>query len=95
MSSFTPEQKAFIREVEALAATQWGSFTDNFIWMHCTGEFDWFDEGQWQIIIHNTRILAKAALLGRCAGICFDADGNRRMFEAMAEWFDKHLAAGK
>jgi len=25
----------------------------------------------------------------------FDADGNRRMFEAMAEWFDKHLAAGK
>lgn len=25
----------------------------------------------------------------------FDAAGNRRMFEAMAEWFDEHLAAGE
>lgn len=68
------KEEAFVSELESLAAIGWGTFTDNFIWMHCTSHLDWFDDGQWQVVLANTRLLAKAALLGRCAGICFDAE---------------------
>jgi regulation of enolase protein 1 (concanavalin A-like superfamily) len=64
----------FLDDYEGLARIEWRGFTDNFIWMHCTSPLDWFDEEQWQAVLHNSRILAKAALLGRCAGICFDAE---------------------
>jgi hypothetical protein len=67
-------QEVFIQEFESLPLIGWGTFTDNFIWMHCTSNLDWFDDAQWEAVLGNTRILAKAALLGRCAGICFDAE---------------------
>ena len=64
----------FLQEYEDLAAIQWGKFTDNFIWTVCNADLDWFDEEQWQAVLHNTRIFAKAALFGRCAGIVFDPE---------------------
>ena len=71
----TPFDEAeFLQEYENLAAIEWGKFTDNFIWTVCNADLDWFDEEQWQAVLHNTRIFAKAALFGRCAGIVFDPE---------------------
>jgi len=68
------DEADFLQEYEDLAAIQWGKFTDNFIWTVCNADLDWFDEEQWQAVLHNTRIFAKAALFGRCAGIVFDPE---------------------
>jgi hypothetical protein len=40
----------------------------------CNADLDWFDEQQWQNVLHNTRLFARAALFGRCAGIVFDPE---------------------
>ena len=52
----------------------WGRFTDNFVRMLVSSEQDWFDDGQWQAIERNIRIVAKAGRLARCAGVCFDPE---------------------
>jgi hypothetical protein len=69
------DENKFIEDYEALAALQSQVFTDNFLWVSTSATIDWFDDRQWQNVLHNTRILARAALLGRCAGLWVDPEG--------------------
>lgn len=74
---FNPEawnEEDFLEDYHNLAEIKWEKFTDNFIWTVCNAPLDFFNENQWQNVLHNTRICAKAALLGRCAGIVFDPE---------------------
>ena len=68
------DSKNFSNDFKSLRALKSESLTDNFIWMDCASDIDWFDKQQWQNVIHNTRIIARAALIGRCAGILFDPE---------------------
>jgi len=64
-------------EFDDLKAIEWKKFTDNFLIINVgnyDGSMDWFDDGHWQIISANLRLASKAAKLGRCVGICFDAE---------------------
>jgi hypothetical protein len=64
----------FLGDYTNLARLACTMFTDNFIWTDSASDLDWFDDQQWQTVLHNTRLIAKAALLGRCAGIVFDPE---------------------
>ena len=57
------DEERFLEDYQSLAAIEWGHFTDNFIWMHCTSQLEWFNEKDWQGVLANARIMAKAALL--------------------------------
>lgn len=69
------DENKFIEDYEALAGLTSAVFTDNFVRVSTSATIDWFDDKQWQNVLHNTRILAKAALLGRCAGLWIDPEG--------------------
>ena len=86
-NAFTPvkwDEGDFEADYEALKKIRWGKFTDNFIQMNTASKppQDWFNDGHWEAIAHNVRILAKAARIGRCAGICLDPEpyGTGAMF---------------
>ncbi len=68
-----PEQ-AFAKDFEALEAIQWKKFTDNFIIMWAASDQDWFNDAHWTAICRNAKLLARAARIGRCAGLCFDQE---------------------
>lgn len=57
-----------------LEQIDWGTFTDNFVIMWAASDQDWFDDAHWQAIENNVGLVAKAARLARCKGICFDAE---------------------
>jgi len=64
----------FQKDFEALQAIEWGPFTDNFVIMWAASDQDWFNEEHWAAIENNTRLVAKAARLAGCVGVCFDAE---------------------
>ncbi|NQT12261.1 MAG: carbohydrate-binding family 9-like protein [Planctomycetes bacterium] len=68
------DEEKFIEDYQNLSKAACSTFTDNFIRIHCQSPLDWFNEKHWQAVLHNARIIARAALLGRCAGICFDPE---------------------
>ncbi len=63
-------------QMDDLKATQWRRFTDNFLTLYSANDakVSWFDDAQWTTIESNMRLLAEAARVGRCVGICFDAE---------------------
>ncbi len=63
-----PEEEA------ALRAIDWDRFTDNFLMMYAASEMDWFSDEDWEIVLENVALVARAAAIGRCKGVCFDAE---------------------
>lgn len=63
-------------QFQDLEAIQWGTFTDNFLCLYAANKWDmdWFNEAQWEGILHNLALTAKAARLGCCVGVCFDPE---------------------
>ncbi len=64
----------FQPDYEVLPTIAWGKFTDNFVILYAASDQDWFNDEHWQAIEHNTALVAKAARLGKCVGLCFDAE---------------------
>ena len=68
------QTEAYLRD---LAGIKWEKFTDNFLMMYCRSNMDWFSEEDWGAdgwVLRNVRLSAKAAKVGRCAGIFFDVE---------------------
>jgi hypothetical protein len=63
-------------QFDDLAATQWKTFTDNFLCIYSANQWkmDWFNDDQWKTITANVRLTGKAARIGHCAGIVFDPE---------------------
>ncbi|MBC8356387.1 MAG: hypothetical protein H8E66_30785 [Planctomycetes bacterium] len=69
--------------VKELSAIRWTTFTDNFLMVKAgeqfldngdPGRMDWFDDGQWDTICHNIRVLTRVAVATRCKGLGFDPE---------------------
>jgi len=76
-----PYTKAMFRkDIDTLKTLEWGRYTDNFIWMsnspHKTGAkpFNWFSDGDTEILLANTRLVARIARDCRLAGIFLDTE---------------------
>ncbi len=61
-------------EEAALERIEWDRFTDNFLMMYAASEMDWFSDSDWEAVLHNVGQVARAARIGRCAGVCFDCE---------------------
>jgi hypothetical protein len=35
---------------------------------------DWFNDADWEAVVHNVRMTARGARIGKCVGVCFDAE---------------------
>lgn len=57
-----------------LPTIPWKKFTDNFVILWAASDQDWFNDEHWTAIEQNVKLCARAARLGRCAGVCFDAE---------------------
>ena len=68
------DEAQFRDDYEAVQAIRWERFTDNFVSMLAASDQDWFSDEHWEAIEHNVRLVAKAARLGRCVGVCFDPE---------------------
>jgi len=68
------ETKAYF---EALSRIRWEKFTDNFFFIYCRSNMDWFSEEDWAPdgwVLRNVRLCARAAKVGRCVGVAFDPE---------------------
>ena len=68
------DEAKFAGDYEILKQIQWQKFTDNFVIMWAASDQDWFDDRHWQAIEHNVKLVARAARVGRCVGVCFDQE---------------------
>jgi hypothetical protein len=68
------EEGKFAGDYEELRQIDWKAFTDNFVIMLAASNQDWFNDGHWQAIEHNVRLVTKGARIARCVGICFDPE---------------------
>jgi hypothetical protein len=70
------DPQKFTEDLESLKSTKFAKFTDNFVVMWATTEegWDWFSESDWQAAEQNIRLFAKAARVGRFAGVLFDPE---------------------
>lgn len=66
------DEAKYAQDFAVCPQIQWGTFTDNFVILWAASDQDWFDDAHWQAIEHNARLMARAARLARCVGICFD-----------------------
>ena len=64
----------FEQDYETVQQIAWDRFTHNFVIMWAASEQDWFDDAQWEAIENNVRLMAKAARLAKCVGVCFYAE---------------------
>ncbi|MEK7475897.1 MAG: hypothetical protein AAB152_09750 [Candidatus Coatesbacteria bacterium] len=74
---FSPDpvdEAALAVDYGALAGLKETKLTDNFVLCWATSTLDWFDEKEWAAALRNTRLIARGALLGQCAGILFDPE---------------------
>jgi hypothetical protein len=62
----------FAADFEALGEVKWKRFTDNFIAIGAATTQDWFNDEHWQAIEHNAHLVARAARVGGCVGLCLD-----------------------
>ncbi|MGC9316491.1 MAG: sugar-binding protein [Armatimonadota bacterium] len=69
------DENEFIDDYEALTRLRSHTLTDNFLWLNTSAVMDWFDDEQWEIVLQNTRMMARAAALGQCAGLWVDPEG--------------------
>jgi len=71
----TPYEEAlFLDDFEELYSLTTGRISSNFLLLWATSPLDWFDDRQWKAAIGNVRLMAKAAVVGRCAGLLFDPE---------------------
>lgn len=68
------DEAALAEDFDNLANIAWERFTDNFIILWAASAQDWFDDAHWQAIEHNVALAGKAARIGKCVGVCFDAE---------------------
>jgi len=68
------DEKKMAPQVETLRSIEWNTFTDNFLMLKVASEQDWFNDDHWDTILHNIRLFTKAAMIGRCKGICIDPE---------------------
>ncbi len=68
------DETRFKKDYENAERIKWDRFTDNFVIMLAASEQDWFSDSQWEQIVNNIRLVARAARLAGCVGICFDAE---------------------
>ena len=81
ISVFRPQpydETKLAQDFEDLRHIKWNRFTDNFVRAITAKKEhprqDWFDDTHWEAIQHNARLVAKAARIGRCVGVCFDPE---------------------
>jgi hypothetical protein len=61
--------------IEDLKATKFNKFTDNFLLVESMpGNIDWFDDNDFDNVLHNISVMARIAKLGGCVGIEFDPE---------------------
>ncbi len=63
-----------VGEFRALQQIRWRKFTDNFIIMYSASTMDWFSDPDWECVLHNVGLCAKAAKVGNLKGLCFDLE---------------------
>lgn len=63
----------YVADFADLRAIQWEKFTDNFLMMYAASDMDWFSDSDWEGVLSNVRLMARAAKAGRC-GLAFDAE---------------------
>jgi len=68
------DEAKFAKDYEDLKHIEWKSFTDNFVIMWAASDQDWFNDKHWRAITHNVALVARAARIGRCVGVCFDQE---------------------
>jgi hypothetical protein len=68
------DEAKFAKDFEDLREIKWEKFTDNFVIMLAASKQDWFNDDHWRAIENNVRLVARAAKIGRCVGICFDQE---------------------
>jgi len=71
------DEKRVAADLKAMASIKWEKFTDNFYMMWARSNMDWFSEEDWAPegwVLRNARLCAKAAKVGGCVGVCFDAE---------------------
>jgi hypothetical protein len=64
----------FEQDYEDVQNIDWQRFTHNFVIMWAASDQDWFNDAHWDAIVGNVRLVAKAARLAKCVGVCFDAE---------------------
>ena len=57
----------------ALRAIKWGKFRHNFLMMYSASQQDWFSDEDWQAVLSNVDLMARAAKAGGCY-LAFDAE---------------------
>ncbi len=67
-----PDPAQFEADFKACQNIQWEKFTDNFLIMLSASEQDWFNDEHWENILARAKLMAHAAKLARCVGICLD-----------------------
>jgi len=71
------DMKRVEADLKAMASIKWDKFTDNFYMMWARSNMDWFSDEDWAPdgwVLRNVRLCAKAAKVGGCVGVCFDAE---------------------
>ena len=68
------DEARFAPDIENIKNISWEKFTDNFVVMLAASSQDWFDDAHWTAIEHNVVLVAKAAQLAHCVGICWDPE---------------------
>lgn len=70
------DPREYQEDLAHLRALDFKRFTHNFLLLWGTAEpgWDWFNPSHWQSVEHNARLIAKAAKVGKCVGICYDPE---------------------
>jgi hypothetical protein len=68
------DEAKFTQCFEDCQNIEWQKFTDNFLCLYAAANMDWFSDADWDIVGNNLGIVAKAAALARCKGLCFDPE---------------------
>ncbi|MAE66894.1 MAG: hypothetical protein CMJ18_21765 [Phycisphaeraceae bacterium] len=72
---------------DALASIEWKAYTHNFIAVFAgeshlgkdrRARMDWFNDEHWDNVLHNLRLLTRAAVAGKCVGLLFDPETYHR-----------------
>ncbi len=68
------DEAQFQQDFDNVSAIPWGRFTDNFVVMWAASDQDWFNDEHWKAIEHNVALVARAARIAGCVGLCFDQE---------------------
>jgi hypothetical protein len=67
--------------LDTLSSLEWGQYKHNFLKLWATDSsknFDWFNDSQWETIISNLKLYAKAVNASGAKGIAFDVEPYER-----------------